>query len=302
MDESFQCDCEKFRMRLIATFFYRWWDFINVPHCLISFRESPKYFNIPIYIYPIKNPSIRLLSTWLKVDINVICPRKADGVSHLCLWCPNFSNERDQFFPANLFTCHGMKNIKPKPHNKFVLSTRVHITLLWIYQHYIEEHIYIYIYICSDLIFMPWVQHTIYMALVPHTWIDILFRRVLQCVIVISQHWFREFVSFGILWAWYIWISFIRSFPSTPRFVALPALKNYCCMNVIVNALLGKLHMNVASLSTQNAVIQSAQKALRSNRLVNFLVIKLPVNSGGTRLISLLMIPWLLVSPGYQQT
>ena len=86
---------------------------MNTSSRFVTLRELSDDFKLPVYINVIKNPSIRLLFTRLRIDINVlstsrgskkirkdICPLcsvEAEDVSHFILRCPEFATKRDRF-------------------------------------------------------------------------------------------------------------------------------------------------------------------------------------------------------------
>ena len=101
-----------FRLRLNDQFIQRWYNFINTSSRFVTLRELSDDFKLPVYINVIKNPSIRLLFTRLRIDINVLstsrgsqkrkdlcplCSVEAEDVSHFILRCPEFATERDRF-------------------------------------------------------------------------------------------------------------------------------------------------------------------------------------------------------------
>ena len=61
-----------FRLRLNDQFIQRWYNFINTSSHFVTLRELSDDFKLPVYINVIKNPSIRLLFTRLRIDINVL--------------------------------------------------------------------------------------------------------------------------------------------------------------------------------------------------------------------------------------
>ena len=61
-----------FRLRLNDQFIQRWYNFINTSSRFVTLCELSNDFNLPVYINVIKNPSIRLLFTKLRIDINVL--------------------------------------------------------------------------------------------------------------------------------------------------------------------------------------------------------------------------------------
>ena len=61
-----------FRLRLNDQFIQRWYTFINTSNRFVTLPELLDDFKLPVYINVIKNPSIRLLFTRLRIDINVL--------------------------------------------------------------------------------------------------------------------------------------------------------------------------------------------------------------------------------------
>ena len=60
-----------FRLRLDDQFIQRWYNFITTSGRFVILRELSDDFKLPVYINVSKNPSIRLLFTRLRIDINV---------------------------------------------------------------------------------------------------------------------------------------------------------------------------------------------------------------------------------------
>ena len=80
--------------------------FINTSSRFVTLRELSDDFKLPVYINVIKNPSIRLLFTRLRIDMNVLstsrgskkrkdlcplCSDEAEDVYRFVLRCPEFA-------------------------------------------------------------------------------------------------------------------------------------------------------------------------------------------------------------------
>ena len=60
------------RLCLNDQFIQRLYNFINTSSRFVTLRELSDDFKLPVYMNVIKNPSIRLLFTRLRIDINVL--------------------------------------------------------------------------------------------------------------------------------------------------------------------------------------------------------------------------------------
>ena len=77
-----------FRLSLNDQFIQRWYNFINTSSRFVTLRELSDDFKLPVYINVIKNPSIRLLFTRLRIDINVLSTSR--GSQKRKDLCPSF--------------------------------------------------------------------------------------------------------------------------------------------------------------------------------------------------------------------